>query len=201
MKRGHALTRWPVYGLALIVSACCALFSPTTAAGQTAAAIPRHVPRFHVVGEDFYRGGQPGQDGFEELKRKGVKTVINLREKNQEKTMVESLGMKSVHIPLNAWKKVPDDAIKDFFQILSDPANYPVFIHCRRGADRTGVMVGLYRIAFQGWEAEKAYTESRTIGMRWWYRGLRNQLFEFERQHRAENTGSFQKLVQPASGK
>jgi protein tyrosine/serine phosphatase len=54
-----------------------------------------------------------------------------------------------------------------------------VFVHCRRGADRTGALVGFYRIARNGWSAERAYDEARAIGMRSWYTGLRRQIEEF----------------------
>ena len=63
--------------------------------------------------------------------------------------------------------------------ILNDPANYPIFIHCRSGADRTGAMVALYRIAAQDWDGKKAVVEAREIGMRWWYFGLKDQIQDF----------------------
>jgi protein tyrosine/serine phosphatase len=36
---------------------------------------------------------------------------------------------------------------------------FPVLIHCQGGADRTGVMVALYRLAFQHWTLDQAKTE------------------------------------------
>ena len=44
-------------------------------------------------------------------------------------------------------------------------------------------MVGLYRILKQGWGAPQAYDEAREIGMRWWYRGLKRQLYEHAEKH------------------
>ncbi|MBI4456708.1 MAG: tyrosine-protein phosphatase [Acidobacteria bacterium] len=134
--------------------------------------------------QDFYRGGQPSQVGFHLLKEKGVKTVINLRPEGDEEKAVQELGMQYVHIPLSSLKRVPDGAIQAFLQVVGDPANYPIFVHCRRGADRTGMMVGIYRIAFQGWDGRQAYEEARKIGMRWWYQGFKHQLYKFaeERQ-------------------
>jgi protein tyrosine/serine phosphatase len=127
----------------------------------------------------LYRGGQPTPAGFRFLKWRGIKTVINLREEHDQRELVEKLGMKYVHIPLNAWDPVSDDAIRTFFRAVNDPANQPVFVHCQRGTDRTGVMVGFYRIAFEGWDGPRAYKEARAIGMRWWYRGLKKQLLGF----------------------
>src|SRR6516165_6972743 len=47
------------------------------------------VPRFLVVGDGLYRGGQPSAAGFQMLKEKGIKTIINLRaEDNSEAKLV-----------------------------------------------------------------------------------------------------------------
>jgi protein tyrosine phosphatase (PTP) superfamily phosphohydrolase (DUF442 family) len=143
--------------------------------GPTAPAIPR----FRQVTPSLFRGGQPTPAGFGFLKRRGIRTVINLREEQDERELVEKLGMKYVYIPLNAWDHVPAEAIEEFFNVVNNLVNQPVFVHCRRGADRTGFMIGLYRIAWQGWTPQQAYREARALGMRWWYRGLKRHLFEF----------------------
>jgi protein tyrosine/serine phosphatase len=142
---------------------------------------PSDIPRFQMIADGLYRGGQPDRDGFEYLKKSGFKTVINLRTGNDEEAIVRELGMNYVHIPISIkfWSKIPDRAIEAYFKILNDPANYPIFFHCRRGADRTGAMAGFYRISVQGWEAKKAYSEARNIGMRWWFPGLKKQLYAF----------------------
>jgi tyrosine-protein phosphatase SIW14 len=142
------------------------------------------IPRFQMIADGLYRGGQPERDGFEYLKNSGVKTIINFRTDNDEESMVRGLGLNYVHIPISikVWSKIPDPAIEKYFQVLNDPANYPIFFHCRRGADRTGAMAGFYRIAMQGWEPKKAYTEAREIGMRWWYPGLKQQIQAFKKQ-------------------
>lgn len=145
----------------------------------------RDLPAFREVAGGLYRAGQPTPKGFALLKRRGIKTVINLRAEDDEQTVVRDLGMKYVHIPLSAWHRVPDEAIQTFFAVLRDKENYPVMVLCERGADQTGVMVGLYRIAFQGWSADRAYEEARSLGMRWWYRSPRNQLYDFARKRRA----------------
>ena len=145
------------------------------------------LPRFHEVAPGIYRGGQPTRVGFDLLKQRGVRTIINLRREKDEKELVEGLGLKYVYIPLDTRDEVSANAIKTFLTTVSDPASQPVFVHCHRGADRTGLMVGLYRIAQQGWSAQQAYDEARGVGMRWWYRGLKRQLYEF-----AEKTTSLQ---------
>jgi len=149
------------------------------------------ITRFSRVADGFFRGGQPDRAGLHWLKESGVRTIINLRlGGDEERTEVERAGMNYVHIPislvtkpfglpLNPWKRLPDHAIETFLRVLADASNYPVFVHCRRGADRTGAMVAFYRIAIQRWDAEAAYREARERGLSRWFRGVRKQVYEF----------------------
>ena len=117
------------------------------------------------------------------MKEQGVKTIINLRSKDDEGEMVRQLGMQYFHIPIRLvfpWSKVPDTAIEKYFEVVNNPDNYPIFFHCHRGADRTGVLAALYRIANQRRDAQKAWTEARDIGLHWWYRGLKSQVHGFD---------------------
>jgi tyrosine-protein phosphatase SIW14 len=174
---------------ALSVLAAAVLLPALGACGELALS-EGAIPRFQRVTEGLYRGGRPTPAGLAFLKQKGVKTVVDLRSGDGEKALVEKLGMKYVHLPISAWHRVPDETIQTFFQIVRDPANQPVFVHCQRGADRVGVMVGFYRIAFQGWDGEKAYREARAMGMSWWFRGLKRQLYEFAAQQAVARAAS-----------
>ena len=170
MKRN--LVEVPATALALLIVGCVTLASDEP---DRAAAIRR----FEQVAPGLYRGGQPTAAGFGFLKWRGIRTVINLREELDERALVEALGFKYIYMPLDAGDPVTDQAIRTFFTTINDPANQPVFVHCQRGSDRTGIMVGFFRIAMQGWDPERAYREARLMGMRWWYRGLKRQLYEF----------------------
>jgi len=143
------------------------------------------IARFSMVDErGIYRGGQPDRAGFAFLKEKGIKTVINLRTENDEAELVSKLGMRYEWLPMSIkpWSGIPDPAIDKFFAILSNPENYPIYFHCRRGADRTGALAAFYRISVQGWDSRKAYSEARQIGMRWWYPALKKQIHQFEQK-------------------
>lgn len=144
-------------------------------------AATNHITRYQKVADGLYRGGQPNQSGFAFLKQEGVKTIINFKEENDEEPIVRALGMNYVHIPMKVtvWSRISDAAIQKYFEVVNNPANLPVFVHCQRGADRTGAMVGFYRIANQGWDGARAFKEARDVGMRWWYAGLRDQLYAF----------------------
>jgi protein tyrosine phosphatase (PTP) superfamily phosphohydrolase (DUF442 family) len=102
-----------------------------------------------------------------------------------ERRIVESLGMRFVHIPIkdgnifNWSRRIPTDTVKRFFDVLGAVPG-PVFIHCKRGTDRTGALVAIYRIARNGWDAARALKEANERGMRPWYRGLRKQIATFD---------------------
>jgi protein tyrosine/serine phosphatase len=142
------------------------------------------LPRFSILMMDgVYRGGQPTAQGFQFLSEKGIKTIINLRaENNSESKLVQELGMNYIQIPVDEvrpWSVIPPAALAKFFEVVNDPTNYPIFFHCRRGADRTGAFAAFYRIAIDHWDPTGAYTEARDLGMRWYYVGLRAQIDQF----------------------
>lgn len=118
---------------------------------------------FYKVTDNLYRGAQPQKTGIAELKKLGIKTIINLRLSNTDAGLIEGSGIKYYFLPVNTLS--PDEyKFSRFLEIISDPANCPVFIHCRRGADRTGVAIALYRIKVQKWAVEDALNEMENGG-------------------------------------
>lgn len=112
------------------------------------------------VTPNLQRGAQPTEEGFARLKQQGVKTVINLRpEASWEAPMVEAQGMNYVYLPLPAVGAPTNEQAVQFLKTVTDPANGKVFFHCLHGADRTGAMAAAYRIAVQGWTADRAIDE------------------------------------------
>lgn len=130
------------------------------------------LPAFHQVDEGFYRGGQPSRAGLEQLQRMGIKTIISLRQPSkvmeEERRLAEQLGMRWVHIPMWFWWRPSDKQVHQFLAIVSDPAQRPVFMHCRQGWNRAGIMTAIYRVARQGWEPRRAYAEARQLGLVPW---------------------------------
>lgn len=106
------------------------------------------------------RGAQPTEQGFKDLKAQGVDTVINLRpEEDWERPMVAAAGQKYIYMPLPAVGAPSVQQGLAFLSAVTDPANGKVFFHCMHGADRTGAMAAIYRIAAQGWTVERALAE------------------------------------------
>ncbi len=84
--------------------------------------------------------------------------MVNLREFHSDRELLARTGLQYVEIPCNSLHPERDDVLK-FLKIVEDPKNQPVFVHCQRGADRTGLMVAAYRILDQGWTNDEALAE------------------------------------------
>jgi len=153
----------------------------TTNTSATAEVLAQVVPNFGVVTPFLLRGAQPSRQGFEALRAAGVKTVVNFRDGKKdiasEKELVESLGMKSVSIPLSVFKTVKDEDIEKFLKVVNDPKNGPVYMHCRQGQDRCGTMVAIYRLTRQNWGATQAYDEMLKYGFHPIFVGLSNSMY------------------------
>ena len=133
-----------------------------------AAAQPAGVENFHQVSERIYRGAQPTEDGFRELAKMGIKTVVDLRREaaqaRREQRIVEALGMKFLSVPMQM-EAPTDEQISRVMQELNSETG-PVFVHCHGGRDRTGTVIACYRKAHDKWDTQKALEEANLDGMR-----------------------------------
>ena len=121
------------------------------------------IKNFGKVNDHYYRGSQPSQEEFAQLKRLGIKTVIDLRKDSEraEQDWVRGLGMQYFNIPLKASTSATEDQTSYFLSLVNDPTNWPVYIHCKGGRHRTGALTAVYRITHDGWTADQAYREMR----------------------------------------
>lgn len=98
------------------------------------------------------------------MAKDGVKTIIDLRMTGvgtiNEEAETKHLGMNYVHIPMTLLPPNKEQ-VAQFLSVVNKPANLPVFVHCRQGADRTGTLVAIYRRKVQGWDFDKTYAEMR----------------------------------------
>lgn len=132
---------------------------------------PHGVPNFGRVTNNLYRGGQPSLDGFNTLHAMGVGIVVNFREESgetaAEKRAVESLGIKYVGLPWSAIGKPPNAQVLQFLNLVRSNPNTKIFVHCHRGADRTGVMIAAYRIVVEHEQVTQAVTEMHQFHYDW----------------------------------
>jgi rhodanese/phosphatase family protein len=123
------------------------------------------VGNFGEVTPKLYRGGQPRPIGFEALAKMGVAIVVDLRlsGRGKERKEVNKLGMQFVEIPWHCLYP-KDDIFVRFLTLLRDNPGKKVFVHCRYGDDRTGMMIAAYRMAVEGWTPEEARIEMEKFG-------------------------------------
>jgi len=130
------------------------------------------VPNFHKVSENLYRGAQPTSEGMQQLEKLGIKTVISLRSFHSDRGEMEGTVLAYEHIFMKTWHPENEEVVR-FLRIVIDPNRLPVFVHCQRGADRTGTMCAIYRVAVQGWSKDEA-VEEMTKGGFGFYEGWQN---------------------------
>ncbi len=116
------------------------------------------VPNLYKVTDTLYRSAQPTSDGMQNLKKMGIKTVVNLRAIHSDRNEIGDSGLNYEHIRMKAWHPEEEDVVR-FLQIATDPKRTPILVHCMYGADRTGTMCALYRITVQHWTKEEALRE------------------------------------------
>ncbi len=125
------------------------------------------LPNLHRVTSSLYRSAQPTDEGFVFLGTqpslanadRPIKTVVSLRAFNDDAPLVPATStLRLERIQFKTWHPENEDVIK-FLRIATSPALQPVLVHCQHGSDRTGTMVAIYRIAYEGWTKTQATDE------------------------------------------
>lgn len=152
------------------------------------------LPNFAQVSRNFYRGAQPSETGVRELASMGVKTIIDLRgaDKNslREKAWAQKAGIKFIAADLSNWFKPSAADIEKIIEDIDAAENQPVFVHCKRGADRTGTVVAVYRISHDGWTAKQANEEAKKFGFGWWQFWMKDYIEDYYRDYKNGNSDS-----------
>lgn len=144
----------------------------TKPAEKTPADVKRHtetkadLPNFHMVHPYLYRGGEPSQKGLAELQSKGIKTIIDLRAPGKlsaaEKSTAEGAGLRYINLPMSD-KAPTEEQVATFLETVKEAKSKaaPVFVHCAHGSDRTGCLVGIWRVSEDNYSYADAYKEMR----------------------------------------
>lgn len=168
----NAMRRFVVLGFAVVAAGVAGLvireqWEPENRRSGAVAPRPDHwaqpveiagAPNFFRVSKDLYRGAQPTEAGMRELGKLGVKTVVNLRSFHSDRDEIGDATFEYEHLWMKPWHPEEKEVVR-FLTVVTDPEKTPVFVHCQHGADRTGTMCAIYRIAVQGWTREEAIRE------------------------------------------
>ena len=107
---------------------------------------------FHsILAGEAYRSGQLNYEEFVHyIRQYNIKSILNLRGTNkgsdwyeEELAATTRMHVKLLDYGISANKDVPDPDIQALMTIIRD-APKPILIHCKGGADRSGLMAALY---------------------------------------------------------
>jgi protein tyrosine/serine phosphatase len=115
-------------------------------------------PNLHRISDMLYRSEQPTALGMKNLEKLGIRTVINLRHFSNDDKEVKGTSLRTERVKLLTWR-IDDKHVIEVMRMLRQAGNGPFLIHCKHGADRTGLMSAMYRMLEQGWSADEALKE------------------------------------------
>ena len=119
------------------------------------------IKNFGQMDTNYFRGGQPKENEYKDLAGIGINTIVDLRNDPEayEKPSAESLGMKYINIPMDDAEYPSEASIARFLEVINDPANGKMYVHCKGGKHRAGVTGAVYRFTKYGWNYDQAYAE------------------------------------------
>lgn len=167
LRRGSA--RSGRAGISAVLAVVLTLWAPAGLAREA----PRYpeLPNLHKVNDHLYRGGQPRNGGIRKLLEVGIRTIINLRGQDDltraEEAESKAAGLAYFSIPMAGLGRPTPQQISEIMAVIDAPENWPVFVHCKRGCDRTGTIIALYRISHDRWTADQAVSEAKRHGLSW----------------------------------
>ncbi len=143
-----------------------------------------NLPNFMKVDDHVFRGAQPTEQGILALAKLGIKTIVDLREVDErwtaEENIVKAAGMNYVNVPMRGMSSPTNEQIVKVLSLLTADSSGPVFVHCRRGADRTGTVIACYRIGHDQWDNQKALKEAKVMGMSMWERAMQHYVLDYK---------------------
>ena len=116
------------------------------------------VKNLNRVTPRLYRSAQPDAAGMRELGKLGVKTVVTLRDFNDDDKEARGTKLRLREVDMSAWH-IKDEEVAQVLALLRKREDGPFLIHCHHGSDRTGVACAMYRLVEQGWSREDAIRE------------------------------------------
>jgi protein tyrosine/serine phosphatase len=101
-----------------------------------------------------------------------VKTIVNLEDDlpavTAERAWAKAASITQISSPMSGGWTPNDRQVDQLLATLADPAKRPLYVHCKKGMDRTGVIVALHRVINEQWTPTAAAHERDAIGFNGW---------------------------------
>ena len=174
------------------LSGCAAPASDDGTAAQSADLSSSSLTNFVQVRPGLYRGGHPDSAGLDYLKSLGVERIVDLEVADfieatpwsisEELDGAAARGLTELSYPMSAFEPaVSDDFDRNMTALLAVLATatpaHPIYVHCKHGQDRTGLVIGLERVEDEGWTPADAHDEMLKLGFHTYFLGL-DEYFE-----------------------
>ena len=91
----------------------------------------------------------------------GIHTIVNLTTEDRPGDRDVALARGAKYVWLPSTQVPPPEVVAGFLDVMRDPKNQPVLLHCEHGVGRTGALVGVYRLEFEGAKIEDVLDEAR----------------------------------------
>jgi hypothetical protein len=136
---------------------------------------PPEVPNLAQVEPGIWRGGQPTEQGWRDLRSLGITNVVKLNlESEGSDAAAERMGMKIFSAPITLPEQlgIKKASPQEIERVLTAVPAKGTFIHCEHGQDRTGLFVAIWRVQRDGWAKADAEKEMLAHGFHKDLKGL-----------------------------
>ncbi|MBN6065744.1 dual specificity protein phosphatase family protein [Aggregatibacter actinomycetemcomitans] len=158
-----SIIKQSVITLAVLSAVSCSTTPPAEPPANTEhwATLISEQENLYRIDENFYRSEQLDRQAEPLLDKLNIKTIVNLRffDRNNDKQAFGHKNIKLINTPLLTWAINTKEIADILWQIHQHQKDGPVLVHCYHGADRTGLVVAMYRVVYQNWDLNEAKRE------------------------------------------
>lgn len=153
--------RWLWLLLALLPS--LAIATDSRPAHWAQPVVATGLPNLHLVAPGLYRSAQPDDEAPQAIAQLGIRTVLSLRAGRADRELQDTGRLALLRLPLRTWA-VDERDVLAALRVMTDAHRQPLLVHCKHGADRTGLVIAAYRVVVQGWSKTEALAEMKRGG-------------------------------------